>query len=46
MAERDLGDRACKYRGVLKSDKIKLEEMKLKVRQDDYKKVGKFQNHA
>ena len=34
----DLGDEAYKYLGVLKSDKIKMEELKLKVRQDYYKK--------
>ena len=37
----DLGDGDYKYPGVLKPDKNKMEEMKLKVRQDYYRGVRK-----
>ena len=42
IAIRDFGDGACKYCGALvESDKIKIEEIKLKVRQDYYRRVKK-----
>ena len=37
----DLGDGAYKYLEVLKSDKMKMEEVNWQVRQDYYKKVRK-----
>ena len=38
----DLGDGAYKYLGVLEADKIKMEEMKQKVRTDYYRRVRKI----
>ena len=35
----DMGDGAYKYFGVLESDKIKMEEMNLKIRQDYYRRA-------
>ena len=37
----DLLDGAYKYIEVLKSDKIKMKEMKMKVKQDYYRRTGK-----
>ena len=41
IAIEDLADKAHKYIGELESDKIKMEKMKLKVRQKYYRKVNK-----
>ena len=35
----DMGDGAYKYFGVLESEKTKMKEMKLKVRQDYYRRI-------
>ena len=41
IAIRNLGDGAFKYFGVLKSDKVKMKEINLKVSQDYHRRVRK-----